>query len=124
MSVMIGERDRGQTLSNLCRHLVPKGFQNRLINHRKIPLTPNKLLKITLVRVDRHIGRGIPQHQQYRPPWFMVSEAWYETCWRRLISVWRLESPSPPIITHRFSIDDFQKGFDAMRSGASPGKLF
>ncbi|MDI5349500.1 hypothetical protein MJL48_32805, partial [Salmonella enterica subsp. enterica serovar Kentucky] len=27
-----------------------------------------------------------------------------------------------PIITHRFSIDDFQKGFDAMRSGQS-GKV-
>jgi threonine dehydrogenase-like Zn-dependent dehydrogenase len=27
-----------------------------------------------------------------------------------------------PIITHRFGIDDFQKGFDAMRSGQS-GKV-
>ena len=27
-----------------------------------------------------------------------------------------------PIITHRFSIDEFQKGFDAMRSGQS-GKV-
>ncbi|MCP5750500.1 hypothetical protein NL359_35845, partial [Klebsiella pneumoniae] len=27
-----------------------------------------------------------------------------------------------PIITHRFSIDDFQKGFDSMRSGQS-GKV-
>lgn len=27
-----------------------------------------------------------------------------------------------PIITHRFGIDDFQKGFDAMRSGHS-GKV-
>ncbi len=24
-----------------------------------------------------------------------------------------------PVITHRFGIDDFQKGFDAMRSGQS-----
>ncbi len=27
-----------------------------------------------------------------------------------------------PIITHHFDIDDFQQGFDAMRSGAS-GKV-
>jgi threonine 3-dehydrogenase len=27
-----------------------------------------------------------------------------------------------PIITHRFSIDEFQQGFDAMRSGKS-GKV-
>ena len=27
-----------------------------------------------------------------------------------------------PIITHRYKIDDFQKGFDAMRSGQS-GKV-
>jgi threonine 3-dehydrogenase len=27
-----------------------------------------------------------------------------------------------PIITHHFSIDDFQQGFDAMRSGQS-GKV-
>ncbi len=45
----------------------------------------------------------------------------FET-WYKMAALIQSGLDLSPIITHRFSIDDFQKGFDAMRSGQS-GKV-
>lgn len=45
----------------------------------------------------------------------------FET-WYKMISMLQSGLNVDPIITHRFAIDDFQKGFDVMRSGMS-GKV-
>ncbi|MFT6132956.1 MAG: threonine 3-dehydrogenase [Shewanella sp.] len=45
----------------------------------------------------------------------------FET-WYKMASLIQSGLDLSPIITHHFSIDDFQKGFDAMRSGQS-GKV-
>jgi len=45
----------------------------------------------------------------------------FET-WYKMIALIQGGFDLGPIITHRFGIDDFQKGFDAMRSGQS-GKV-
>ncbi len=45
----------------------------------------------------------------------------YET-WYKMVSMLQSGLDISPIITHRFGIDDFQKGFDAMGSGLS-GKV-
>ncbi|MCB9991360.1 MAG: L-threonine 3-dehydrogenase [Rhodospirillales bacterium] len=45
----------------------------------------------------------------------------YET-WYKMIALLQSGLDMTPMITHRFKIDDFQKGFDAMRSGQS-GKV-
>lgn len=45
----------------------------------------------------------------------------FET-WYKMASMIQSGLNIEPIITHRFSVDDFQKGFDAMRSGHS-GKV-
>lgn len=45
----------------------------------------------------------------------------YET-WYKMAALIQSGLDLAPIITHRFSIDDFQKGFDVMRSGQS-GKV-
>jgi hypothetical protein len=46
----------------------------------------------------------------------------FET-WYKMAALIQSGLDLSPIITHRFGIDDFQKGFDAMRSGQS-GKVF
>ena len=45
----------------------------------------------------------------------------FET-WYKMAALIQSGLDLSPIITHRFGIDDFQKGFDAMRSGQS-GKV-
>jgi threonine 3-dehydrogenase len=45
----------------------------------------------------------------------------FET-WYKMVAMLQSGLDLSPIITHRFGIDDFQKGFDAMRSGQS-GKV-
>jgi len=45
----------------------------------------------------------------------------YET-WYKMISMLQAGLDISPIITHKYDIDDFQKGFDTMRSGKS-GKV-
>jgi threonine 3-dehydrogenase len=45
----------------------------------------------------------------------------YET-WYKMISMLQSGLDVTPVITHRFAVDDFQKGFDIMRSGES-GKV-
>jgi threonine 3-dehydrogenase len=45
----------------------------------------------------------------------------FET-WYKMAAMLQSGLDISPVITHRFSIDDFQKGFDAMRSGQS-GKV-
>jgi threonine 3-dehydrogenase len=40
----------------------------------------------------------------------------YET-WYKMTSMLQSGLDLSPVITHRFPIDDFQKGFDAMLSG-------
>ena len=45
----------------------------------------------------------------------------FET-WYKMASLIQSGLDLSPIITHRFDIDDFQQGFDAMRSGQS-GKV-
>ncbi len=45
----------------------------------------------------------------------------FET-WYKMASLIQSGLDLSPIITHHFKVDDFQKGFDAMRSGAS-GKV-
>ena len=45
----------------------------------------------------------------------------FET-WYKMAALIQSGLDLTPIITHRFGIDDFQKGFDAMRSGQS-GKV-
>jgi threonine 3-dehydrogenase len=45
----------------------------------------------------------------------------YET-WYKMVSMLQSGLDISPIITHRFGVDDFQKGFDAMGSGQS-GKV-
>jgi len=40
----------------------------------------------------------------------------YET-WYKMTSMLQSGLDLSPVITHRFHIDDFQKGFDAMLSG-------
>ncbi len=45
----------------------------------------------------------------------------YET-WYKMISMLQAGLDISPIITHKYNIDDFQKGFDTMRSGKS-GKV-
>uniref|UniRef100_A0A5Q0TNF9 L-threonine 3-dehydrogenase n=1 Tax=Vibrio algicola TaxID=2662262 RepID=A0A5Q0TNF9_9VIBR len=45
----------------------------------------------------------------------------FET-WYKMASLIQSGLDLTPIITHHFSVDDFQKGFDAMRSGLS-GKV-
>ena len=45
----------------------------------------------------------------------------FET-WYKMAALLQSGLDLSPIITHRFGIDDFQKGFDAMRSGQS-GKV-
>ncbi|HJW09094.1 MAG TPA: L-threonine 3-dehydrogenase [Holophagaceae bacterium] len=45
----------------------------------------------------------------------------FET-WYKMVALIQSGLDLSPIITHRFGIDDFQKGFDAMRSGQS-GKV-
>ena len=45
----------------------------------------------------------------------------FET-WYKMASLIQSGLDLTPIITHQFSIDDFQKGFDAMGSGQS-GKV-
>ncbi|EGQ8474657.1 L-threonine 3-dehydrogenase [Vibrio cholerae] len=45
------------------------------------------------------------------------SETWY-----KMASLIQSGLDISPIITHHFKVDDFQKGFDIMRSGAS-GKV-
>jgi threonine 3-dehydrogenase len=42
--------------------------------------------------------------------------------WRKMFGLIRNGLDLTPLITHRFAIEDFQKGFDAMRSGQS-GKV-
>src|SRR5690348_13771413 len=42
----------------------------------------------------------------------------FET-WYKMVALLQSGLDLSPIITHRFGIDDFQKGFDAMRSGQS-----
>ena len=42
----------------------------------------------------------------------------YET-WYKMISMLQAGLDINPIITHKYKIDDFQKGFDIMRSGKS-----
>jgi threonine 3-dehydrogenase len=45
----------------------------------------------------------------------------YET-WYKMISMLQSGLDISPIITHHFSVDEFQKGFDTMASGKS-GKI-
>ncbi|WP_109764328.1 L-threonine 3-dehydrogenase [Pleionea mediterranea] len=45
----------------------------------------------------------------------------YET-WYKMVSMLQSGLDISPVITHRYSVDDFQKGFDAMGSGQS-GKV-
>jgi threonine 3-dehydrogenase len=45
----------------------------------------------------------------------------YET-WYKMVAMLQSGLDIAPVITHRFGIDDFQRGFDVMRSGAS-GKV-
>jgi threonine 3-dehydrogenase len=45
----------------------------------------------------------------------------FET-WYKMASIIQSGLDLTPIITHRFSVDEFQQGFDVMRSGAS-GKV-
>jgi threonine 3-dehydrogenase len=45
----------------------------------------------------------------------------FET-WYKMAAMIQSGLDITPVITHRFGIDDFQKGFDAMRSGQS-GKV-
>ncbi|ELR8729681.1 L-threonine 3-dehydrogenase [Vibrio vulnificus] len=45
----------------------------------------------------------------------------FET-WYKMASLIQSGLDLTPIITHHFKVDDFQKGFDAMRSGLS-GKV-
>jgi threonine 3-dehydrogenase len=45
----------------------------------------------------------------------------FET-WYKMAALIQSGLDLTPIITHHFSIDDFQQGFDAMRSGQS-GKV-
>ena len=45
----------------------------------------------------------------------------FET-WYKMASLLQSGLNLAPIITHRFAIDDFQRGFDAMASGES-GKV-
>ncbi len=44
------------------------------------------------------------------------------TTWRKMLGLIRNGLDLTPLITHRFAADDFQQGFDAMRSGQS-GKV-
>ncbi|RBM29086.1 L-threonine 3-dehydrogenase [Vibrio tarriae] len=45
----------------------------------------------------------------------------FET-WYKMASLIQSGLDISPVITHHFKVDDFQKGFDIMRSGAS-GKV-
>ena len=45
----------------------------------------------------------------------------YET-WYKMVAMLQSGLDLSAVITHRFAIDDFQRGFDVMRSGAS-GKV-
>ena len=45
----------------------------------------------------------------------------FET-WYKMVSLLQSGLDISPIITHKFGVDDFQKGFDIMRSGQS-GKV-
>ncbi|QSV12884.1 L-threonine 3-dehydrogenase [Photobacterium ganghwense] len=45
----------------------------------------------------------------------------FET-WYKMASLFQLVLDFNPIITHHLKVDDFQKGFDALRSGRS-GKV-
>jgi len=42
--------------------------------------------------------------------------------WYKMVAMLQSGLDLSPVITHRFSIDEFQKGFDAMSSGES-GKV-
>ncbi len=65
-------------------------------------------------RLDKVIFKGLFIKGIYGREMF---ETWY-----KMAALIQSGLDLSPIITHRFSIDDFQKGFDAMRSGQS-GKV-
>jgi len=60
------------------------------------------------------------ERSQPREPW-PVGREMYET-WYKMIAMLQTGLDVTPVLTHRFPIAEFQRGFDVMRSGQS-GKV-
>lgn len=95
---------------------VPSAFSSMLdtMNHGgKIALL-GIMPQGTGINWNHVIFKGLEVHGIYGRKMF---ETWY-----KMIAMIEAGLDLSPIITHHYSVDDFQKGFDAMRSGKS-GKV-
>lgn len=95
---------------------VPQAFGNMLetINHGGKLALLGILPEGTGINWNHVIFKGLQVHGIYGRRMF---ETWY-----KMIAMLESGLDMSPILTHRFGADDFQKGFDVMRSGQS-GKV-
>jgi len=95
---------------------VPQAFGNMLetINHGGKLALLGILPEGTGINWNHVIFKGLQVHGIYGRRMF---ETWY-----KMIAMLESGLDMSPILTHRFGADDFQKGFDIMRSGQS-GKV-
>jgi threonine 3-dehydrogenase len=95
---------------------VPQAFGNMLetINHGGKLALLGILPEGTDINWNHVIFKGLQVHGIYGRRMF---ETWY-----KMIAMLESGLDMSPILTHRFGADDFQKGFDIMRSGQS-GKV-
>ncbi|WP_417451794.1 L-threonine 3-dehydrogenase [Kordiimonas sp.] len=95
---------------------VPQAFGNMLetINHGGKVALLGLLPEGTGINWNHVIFKGLQVHGIYGRRMF---ETWY-----KMIAMLESGLDMSPILTHRFDADDFQKGFDVMRSGQS-GKV-